>query len=317
MIVLLEPQWRIRQLAHTERVLPWVTPRLERKKLGLSHPVDDFLFDYYPYSVNKLLSWHPGHGVELQGDVTEFDPHPAYRRLNNDANGITTDIGQLEAKAHRLDLVIRLLAGTSAKPAQLNCFGLHEWAMVYQTPEARHSSYPLRVTSAELIATVDELGLRCTHIDAYRFFTKAATPLNSFEPSRESQPDLEQPGCLHANMDLYKYAMWFSPFIRSELIADCFELARIARTLDMRAAPYDLIDLGYEPICIETAEGRRDYVEQQRLIAARAQPLRADLSLGLSALVAAAAQVPMANHEETDAATRYADRAFTRKYPPP
>lgn len=60
-------------------------------------------------------------------------------------------------------------------------------------------------------------------------------------------------------MDLYKYAMWFSPFIASELVADCFALARQARELDMRAAPYDLVELGYEPIHIETPEGRREY----------------------------------------------------------
>lgn len=284
MIVLLEPQWRAREFAHRERVQPWVDPRLERRRRGLSHPVDDFLFDYYPYSVNKLLSWHPGHGVELQGDVTQFEVDPAYRRLDNDTRGVTTNLDQLAAKADRLDLVIRLLAGTAARPAQLNCFGLHEWAMVYQTPDIRHSSYPLRVTADEVTEIVDELGLRCTHIDAYRFFTEAATPTNNFEPTRENQPDLEQPGCLHANMDLYKYAMWFSPFIQSELIADCFELARTARTLDMRAAPYDLRDLGYEPICIETADGRRDYVEQQRLIAEQAQRLRTQLSSNLEAL---------------------------------
>ena len=284
MTVLQEVEWRGHQLAHAARVQPWVTPRLERKKLGLTHPVDDFLFDYYPYSVNKLTTWHPGYGVELQGDVAEFDLHPAYRRLNNDANGITADVSQLATKADRLDLVIRLLAGTSARPAQLNCFGLHEWAMVYQTPDIRHASYPLRVTNEVVTATVDEIGLRCTHIDAYRFFTDAATPLNIIEPTRENQPDLEQPGCLHANMDLYKYAMWFTPWVSSDLIADCFELARSARTLDMRAAPYDLIDLGYKPIRIETPDGRREYVDEQRTIAERAQRLRTKLSLTVEKL---------------------------------
>ena len=64
------------------------------------------------------------------------------------------------------------------------------------------------------------------------------------EPTRATQPDLEQPGCLHAAMDLYKYAMWFQQFVGSDLVADCFEVARKARELDMRAAPYDLADLG-------------------------------------------------------------------------
>ena len=148
--------------------------------------------------------------------------------------------------------------------------------MVYgQTQdEVRHSSSPLRLTPGEIVDVVDEVGLRCTHIDAYRFFTPAAVPLNAHEPTRATQHDWEQPGCLHANMDLYKYAMWFSPFVGSDLIADCFALAREARELDMRAAPYDLVDLGYEPIRVETPEGRRDYATRQRGIAEQARPLR-------------------------------------------
>jgi hypothetical protein len=90
-------------------------------------------------------------------------------------------------------------------------------------------------------------------------------------------------------MDLYKYAMWFSPFVGSDLIADCFSLARKARELDMRAAPYDLVDLGYEPIRVETPEGRRDYATRQRQISEQSQPLRDRL---LDALTNLADRVP-------------------------
>jgi hypothetical protein len=95
---------------------------------------------------------------------------------------------------------------------------------------------------------------------------------------------MDQPGCLHANMDLYKYAMWFSPLVGSDLIADCFELAREARTLDMRASPYDVAVFGTEPIRVETPEGRREYVTHQRRVVDRAGDLRARLLAGLSAL---------------------------------
>ncbi len=57
-------------------------------------------------------------------------------------------------------------------------------------------------------------------------------------------------------MDLYKHAFRLTPMIGSDLVADCFELARDIRVLDMRAAPYDLADLGFEPVRIETAEGK-------------------------------------------------------------
>jgi hypothetical protein len=65
--------------------------------------------------------------------------------------------------------------------------------------------------------------------------------------------------------------------IPSDLVADCFELARDIRVLDMRAAPYDLADLGFEPVRIETAEGKAAYVEAQRTFAERGAPLRARL----------------------------------------
>ena len=45
---------------------------------------------------------------------------------------------------------------------------------------------------------------------------------------------------------------------------DCFDLARDIRVLDMRASPYDLSARGYQPIPIETREGKAEYVEAQR-----------------------------------------------------
>jgi hypothetical protein len=88
---------------------------------------------------------------------------------------------------------------------------------------------------------------------------------------------MEQPGCLHANMDLYKWAYKLSPALPSELIMDCFELSWRVRAMDMQASPYDLTDWGYPPIRIETAEGKAAYVEHQRAFSAEAQVLRARL----------------------------------------
>ena len=75
-------------------------------------------------------------------------------------------------------------------------------------------------------------------------------------------------------MDLYKHAFRLTPLVPSELVADCFELARDIRALDMRASPYDFSELGYEPVLIETVEGKQEYVEAQRTFAERAAPLR-------------------------------------------
>ena len=93
-------------------------------------------------------------------------------------------------------------------------------------------------------------------------------------------------------MDLYKHAFRLTPMVRSDLVADCFELARDIRVLDMRAAPYDLADLGFEPVRIETAEGKAAYVEAQRGFAERGAPLRARLVAECERLLAVPAPVP-------------------------
>lgn len=279
-----QEEWQRRAARHADRVRPWVDARLARRAAGRKHAVDDFLFDYYPFSPAKLASWHPGFGVVLEGpEARSYLAHSGYIVASD---GVTADPSRLASKRPRLNLAIRILTGTKSRPAMTGCFGLHEWAMVYGLTqgEVRHEDLPLRVSPGTIAATVDEIGLRCTHIDAFRFFTPPAVPLNGLEPTRATQPDLEQPGCLHASMDLYKYAFWFSPYVSSELVADCFELARGARSLDMAASPYDCTDLGLVPIRVETPAGRREYAAAQQGLMNRAEPIRARLLAGLEAL---------------------------------
>jgi hypothetical protein len=165
------------------------------------------------------------------------------------------------------------------RPAFFGCYGLHEWAMVYrQTPDqVRHNAWSLRFQAGELAGIVEANAICCTHFDAFRFFTAAAAPLNRLQPTRATTNQLEQRGCLHANMDLYKWAFKLAPFTPSELIADGFELARDIREVDMRASPYDLRALGFEPIPIETAAGRAEYEQHQRAFETRGAPLRSRL----------------------------------------
>ena len=231
-----------------------------------------------------MATWHPGFGVVLEGEAAQpYLELAGYRAVEG---GVTADRGWLEAHRPRLELAIRILTGTAERPPVTGCFGLHEWAMVYglAQSEVRHSALPLRLAPGAIVETVDAIGLRCTHIDAYRFFTDDAAPRNALVPTRATQPDLEQPGCLHASMDLYKYAMWFQPFVGSDLVADCFEVARSARELDMRASPYDVSGFGLEPIRVETADGRRAYADAQRILMARTTPLRERLRASLTDL---------------------------------
>ena len=172
----------------------------------------------------------------------------------------------LAARGSTVEFVRSLLNATASRPAHLGCLALHEWAMVYRLDQesVRHRRLPLRLGSAGTDLVVESLPLTCTHFDAFRFFTDPARPRNAVQPKRIDQVDLDQPGCLHAGMDLYKWAMKLAPAIPSELVADCFGHARSLRVLDMRASPYDVTELGYEPIPIETPAGKAAFTAYQQ-----------------------------------------------------
>lgn len=258
--------WEARASAHRARVAPMAEAWLERRSRSEKHPVWDFLFTYYSFSPNKLMTWLPG-----IGDMTEFEsslpsddpvihewPEPTPRLLQQ-ARWIAT-----------------LCQNVMSKPPRLGCYGLHEWAMVYRLSEeaVRHSGYHLRMKPADLAAFVESQSICCSHYDAYRFFTPDALPLNTLRPVLETRQDMEQSGCLHANMDLYKWAYKLWPWIGSNLVADAFEVAIASRAFDMRASPYELTALGFEPLLIETESGKEEYRREQQRLAALAEPVR-------------------------------------------
>jgi hypothetical protein len=282
LVVLDEAAWRPRAEAHARRVDAWTADRLERSARGRRHPVDDFLFEYYPTRAGQLRRWHPGLGVAISG-ASELGQDPAYRAVIDGV--VTVDPAHFARRRDGLAWVEGLVRRTAERPARLGCFGLHEWAMVYglEQDEVRHESWPLRLAPQAIRDVVDEQGVRCTHYDAFRFFTPAAVPLNELMPTRATQPELDQPGCLHATMDLYKWTSKYAALVGSDLVADTFALAREARGLDMEAAPYDLRALGYEPIPIETPDGRAEYVRRQRDLVDKAAPLRRRVADALAA----------------------------------
>ncbi|MEP6778622.1 MAG: 3-methyladenine DNA glycosylase, partial [Gemmatimonadaceae bacterium] len=158
------------------------------------------------------------------------------------------------------------------------CYGMHEWAMVYGGHDVRHAEIaPLRLPQAQVDAFVESRPVVCSHLDAFRFFAPAAQPLNRVALDWSARHGAEQPGCIHANMDLYRWAYTSMPWIGSELLWDCFALAVELRVLDMQAGPYDLSALGFDPVRVETVEGRDEYQRRQREMGARAGVLRARL----------------------------------------
>jgi hypothetical protein len=287
--VLTAAQWRARSLAHEQRIDAMLGPVLARRRAHGRHSIEEFLFTYYSFRPAQLRRWHPGQGVALE-DATVAEFGPLYRC---DAAGrLVVDTRAILAKrAASIEWIHRLLVATAGRPAHLGCFGMHEWAMVYRQTEAqtRHNIFPLRLGAEATAELVDELTIRCSHFDAFRFFTPAARPLNILQPSRDTQAEYDQPGCLHANMDVYRWAYKLSPLAPSELVADCFEAAREIRTLDMRASPYDLTALGLDPIRVETPQGRAEYVRQQGAHSHRTAALRHRLIETCQAALAAGA----------------------------
>lgn len=273
--VLDEQDWTDREHRHRDRVDGFLAPHLRRREHGQAHPVWDFLFSYYSLRPRQLRRWHPGFGVVLGG--------PAARRYlgasgyGSLTGGVGVTRAHLQSRADTVRFVARLLRATTTRPARLNCFGLHEWAMVYRTQEKRHGQVPLRLGAAGTDAVVDSMPLRCSHFDAFRFFTEPAVARNDQRLSRETQISTEQPGCIHAAMDCYKWAYKLGPLLAAELVMDALELAADARAVDMRASPYDLRDFGFVPIAIETPAGRAEYVRAQQDIAERAAPMRTRL----------------------------------------
>ena len=288
--------------AHEERADALTAAHRERKSRGEKHPVEDFLFTYYPFSPPSCAagtrdgrsrtssprisvgtasprsptSMRPG---TAPGTATPPAPRPVRR----------ADVERyLAERGDALGFMTRLLSASSLarRRPEFGCFGLHEWAMVHRVPEGgqRHEDLPLRLTPAETDEVVEREKLICSHIDAFRFFTPSAAPRNASEPTRATQVENDNPACLHVGMDLYKWAMKLTPLVPSDLVLDCFEHARATRVLDMEASPYDVRPLGYGAVAIETPAGKAEYVRRQRGLAEQADALRQRLLAVLAPL---------------------------------
>jgi hypothetical protein len=286
--VLNAAEWRARAQTHLERVRCWTVPYKERRSRGQRHPVYDFFFQYYTYSPGKLEAWHPAVGEDL-ADSAEGREHfrpPLYRRVHNGL--IRRDVSVLRDKdLHRQRSSVNLLVATQRQLPNFGCYGIHEWAIVYGGHDVRHDKVaPLRLSQKEVDTFVESRPVVCSHFDAFRFFAPRAKALNRMELEWSTRQEAEQPGCIHANMDLYRWAYGAMPWIGSDLLWETFELATELRVLDMQASPYDLRGLGLEAIHVENPEGRREYRVRQRDLSTRAASLRVKLIASLEDVLA-------------------------------
>ncbi len=268
-------QWQDQKKDHYQKISDLIDEYLEERSHQQKDPVLDFLFEYYAFRPSYLKRWSPGLGTLLIGSAShdwQFD-----EMATADGNSFLDITHFDEDRISSIKWILNLLKQSLDRKPSFGCFGMHEWAMVYKADQVRHDYLSLRMEKEKLAKFVESRPLVCTHFDAFRFFTDEAKPQNKFELNREKFADMEQPGCLHTNMDLYKWAFKMYPWISSNTIREAFELAVETRVMDMKASPYDLRDRGLKPIKIETDKGRREYMQKQMAIYEKSQPIRRQL----------------------------------------
>lgn len=268
-------EWQQQQVDHRRQIGNRIDDYLERRSHQHKDPVMDFLFEYYAFRPSYLKSWTPGLGTLLIDGASQDWRFGEMESINGDC---FLDIEHFDQdRISSLQWILDMLKQSANRKPSFGCFGMHEWAMVYKADRVRHDYLSLRMGMDDLADFVESRPLVCTHFDAFRFFTDEAKPQNKHELNRNTFAEMEQPGCLHTNMDLYKWAFKMYPWISSNTIRRAFELAVETRVMDMKASPYDLRERGLEPIKIETDEGRREYMKRQRAIFERSQPIRRQL----------------------------------------
>ena len=221
------------------------------------------------------------------GSGTIFSPSLFYNRFGGDDEG-EGDSNSSSSKdkmksAAPFQWYRAILTNTINSEPIFHCHGLHEWAMQYYPPgsdpppSGKYQSHmPLRVSREVINEAVERRGISCTHVDALRFFAKAAAPLNHHgsQLERTDQLRLEQKGCVHAHMDLLKLSIRLQPFVDASLVADTLEISLRARRLDVEASPYDVRSFGFGVVPVELPEGREEYRRRQKELMQAATPIR-------------------------------------------
>ena len=149
--------------------------------------------------------------------------------------------------------------------------------MVYRQAqhETRHNAWPLRLSPDGTAAVVEQHPHPLQPLRRVPFLHPSRpTPQPALRPPARPRRGWSSPAASTPTWTSTSGRTSSRPWCGSELVADCFDLARDIRVLDMRASPYDLADLGYRADPIETPEGRAEYATGQRAFADRAAQLR-------------------------------------------
>ena len=127
--------WKQAMADHKDRVQEWTTPYKKRRSKTESHPVHDFLFSYYSYSIGRLESWHPPAGTHLEFSPTENKHIPSHFSENyytKKGGYLFLDPTKSVSRLNSHRWILQLLEHTQKNKPIYGCYGMHEWAMVYK-----------------------------------------------------------------------------------------------------------------------------------------------------------------------------------------
>ena len=160
------------------RIRPWVEARLRRQSRHEKHPVHDFLFEYYEFRPSHLVRWTPGFDVALESATR---PRRSSGPTSSPSDsGLSLPASRVPGTPPRLsgmgDRVPRNRPRPASPPSAAWGCTSGRWSIAIRASGTRKC--PLRLRREETDAVVESQPLRCTHFDAFRFFSPAASPLN-------------------------------------------------------------------------------------------------------------------------------------------
>ena len=117
-------EWKARKATYSARILPWVTAFRKRRERGLTHPVHDFLFEYYQCKRKLITEWHPPIAVILEGEDAQI--FLSDKNYSQNQCGVFLDpVSITEKVISRIEWIRQLIQSAQIRPSQTNCYGLH------------------------------------------------------------------------------------------------------------------------------------------------------------------------------------------------
>ena len=185
--------WRASAKAYRERMITLLHGTIDHPR---HHPIYNFLFFYYGYDLNRLLRWSPGPLRELAGVAPKeyvLWKGAGWRSLARGHGLIDPLLISKRARA-RYTSTASILRQTATRAPQLQCFGLHEWAMLY-TPSpdgppnfSEFQQLPTRLSRAEVNTVVEMATMACRQIHKdKKSHTKSLTQIVSHKSSHTNR----------------------------------------------------------------------------------------------------------------------------------